>query len=96
MKALNTIRNHGRNLVMASMLAVAVMGIPAAMSVHAMDNENNGEAATCWYAGQQYSEGAKITLPDGTVQTCQHDGTWAMKVHFHRPIAPISGVLALP
>jgi len=41
----------------------------------ARDNEQ-GDAAICYYEGKAYSEGAKITLQDGTVQTCKSDGTW--------------------
>jgi hypothetical protein len=33
------------------------------------------EAATCYYDGKAYSQGAKITV-DGKTLTCQSDGTW--------------------
>jgi len=94
MKALNGIRNHGRMLVVASLLTVAAMGLPGAVGVHAMDNGGLGEAGVCYYDGKAYSEGAKITLQDGTVQNCQKDGTWGFQMQFRGRFVPISGLLA--
>jgi hypothetical protein len=59
----------------------------------------NGEAGVCYYNGQSYSEGAKVTLPDGTVQTCQHDGTWGRKIKLSNGSswrAPLSSGLNKP
>jgi Protein of unknown function (DUF1496) len=51
------------------------------------------EAAICYYAGVPYSEGAKITLQDGTVQTCQHDGTWGLTKKAGPVVTPPTGGL---
>ena len=61
----------------------------------------HGEAATCWYDGKQYSEGAVIYVENQygvkEKQTCQSDGTW--KVGFRLPtptrlpLAPLAPAL---
>jgi hypothetical protein len=71
-------RSRLGSLIAAGAITVgALVGVTAQASIaQAQPIDTNGEAGTCWYDGKQYSEGAKITLQDGTVQTCQHDGTW--------------------
>lgn len=80
-----------RSLIAAGAITVgALITVTAQASfAHAQPIGGPSEAGTCWYNGQQYSEGAKITLQDGTVQTCQHDGTWAR-------IGPAKGINTPP
>jgi hypothetical protein len=90
-----------RTLAPALGVALAVGGFAlAAPAASAQDNnEPLGEAAICYYDGKAYSEGAKIKLSDGTVQTCQKDGTWSSirPAGPRLPVAPINGgVLARP
>lgn len=47
---------------------------PEPLSLDNLSSVTGG--ATCLYESKEYSPGAKITLQNGTVQTCQKDGTW--------------------
>lgn len=61
----------------AFLAAICIMSLPVSGAHAAMRQQ--GEAAVCYYDGKSYSEGAKITLQDGTVQTCGSDGKWFRK-----------------
>ena len=64
-------------------LAAGVLGLTT-LNVSAAANTGGGglnEAGTCTYGGVTYSEGAKVYHPDGTTQTCRHDGTWSAFMH---------------
>ena len=58
-------------------LALGAVGMTSS-AAYAEDNRiPMGEQTLCYYDGKAYSPGAKITLQDGTVQTCNKDGTWS-------------------
>lgn len=83
------------SLPLFGIVALTLASIPA-LSAHALDNMSNTGSNLCYYEGKSYSPGAKITLPNGTVQTCQKDGTWARQAPTTSPWSNIkpSGVLA--
>jgi hypothetical protein len=69
-------RSRLASLVAAGAVALGTLATATVQASIAQAEPNNNEAGVCLHQGMYYSEGAKITLPDGTVLTCQHDGTW--------------------
>jgi len=71
-----------RTLAPALGVALVVGGMGMAVTgASAQDNEPDLNAAEiCFYDGKEYSAGAKIILGNGTVLTCQKDGSWARVV----------------
>ncbi len=57
-------------------LVVFLAATVATSNAYAKIKQQQGETCTCTYAGQCYSEGAKVVLSNGTTQLCRSDGTW--------------------
>ena len=84
-----------RPLQLCGILVLILAGIPR-LSAYALDNQGTTQIL-CYYDGKPYSEGAKVILGNGTVQTCNKDGSWSRKSPNtdQKPVNPINigGVL---
>ena len=67
------------NRIVLSVVAAGAM-VASIGAAHAERNNGGlGADGVCKYAGQEYSTGSKINLPNGTVLVCNADGTWSGK-----------------
>jgi hypothetical protein len=94
MQSLTTLRSHARTLAMASMLALAVISLPA-VQAHAEPRQGAGDFGSCINPsdGQTYYPGERILSSDGRWMECQVDGSWkpvSLVLPGHRlPVAPL-------
>jgi hypothetical protein len=64
---------------LAPVLLIAAGMIGASAGVAQADQRTGPDGTVtyyCVYAGQEYSVGAKVYLPDGSYQTCDSGGNW--------------------
>jgi hypothetical protein len=73
----NTLRAHARTLAMASMLALAVLSLPA-VQAHADPRQGAGEFGYCIdpSSGMTYYPGERVISSSGQFMECQMDGSW--------------------
>jgi len=104
MQPLQTLRTHARTLAMASMLALAVVSLPA-VQAHAQPVQGNGDFGSCVDAttGQTYYPGERVFGMDGHTRECQWDGSWkvvdlVVSPGHRLPVAPerTTGVAVAP
>jgi hypothetical protein len=93
-------RRHAQTLALGSMLALAVLSLPA-VQAHAEPRQGAGEFGYCIdpSTGMTYLPGERVTSPNGQQVECQLDGSWKpvsqllLPAGHHLPVRSIGWVV---